>query len=132
MYPVMIHHSPPGMEAHRMHFHGWFHDADSLVYLIPCLTHRESHLTYYLLTLKKKHAPRELRECVLIHVRLFATPWTVPHQAPPSMGCSRQQYWSGLPFPSPGDLPNAGIELASLVSPTLTGGFFTTSATLET
>ena len=49
----MIHHSPPGMEAHRMHFHGWFHDADSLVYLIPCLTHRESHLTYYLLTLKK-------------------------------------------------------------------------------
>ena len=43
-------------------------------------------------------------------VRLFATPWTVAQQAPPSMGFSRQEYWSGLPFPSPGDLPNPGIE----------------------
>ena len=43
-------------------------------------------------------------------VQLFATPWTVAHQAPPSMGFSRQAYWSGLPFPSPGDLPNLGIE----------------------
>ena len=43
-------------------------------------------------------------------VRLFATPWTVAHQAPLSMGFSRQEYWSGLPFPSPGDLPNPGIE----------------------
>ena len=43
-------------------------------------------------------------------VRLFATPWTVPCQAPPSMGFSRQEYWSGLPFPSPGDLPDPGIE----------------------
>ena len=46
----------------------------------------------------------------LSHVRLFATLWTVAHQAPPSMGFSRQEYWSGLPFPSPGDLPNPGIE----------------------
>ena len=46
----------------------------------------------------------------LSRVRLFATPWTVAHQAPPSMEFSRQQYWSGLPFPSPGDLPNPGIE----------------------
>ena len=44
------------------------------------------------------------------HVRLFATPWTVAYQAPLSMGFSRQEYWSGLPFPSPGDLPNPGIE----------------------
>ena len=43
-------------------------------------------------------------------VRLFATPWTVAHQAPPSMGFYRQKYWSGLPFPSPGDLPDPGIE----------------------
>ena len=43
-------------------------------------------------------------------VRLFATPWTVAHQDPPSMGFSRQEYWSGLPFPSPGDLPDPGIE----------------------
>ena len=42
-----------------------------------------------------------------------ATPWTVAHQAPPSMGFSRQEYWSGLPFPSPGDLPDPGIELRS-------------------
>ena len=46
-------------------------------------------------------------------VRLFATPWTVPYQAPPSMGFSRQKYWSGLPFPSPGDLPNPGVEPGS-------------------
>ena len=46
----------------------------------------------------------------LSRVRLFATPWTEAHQAPPSMGFSRQGYWSGLPFPSPGDLPNPGIE----------------------
>ena len=43
-------------------------------------------------------------------VRLFATPWTVAYQASPSMGFSRQEYWSGLPFPSPGDLPDPGIE----------------------
>ena len=47
---------------------------------------------------------------LLSHVRLFATPWTIAYQAPPSMGFSRQEYWSGLPFPSPGDLPNPGIE----------------------
>ena len=48
---------------------------------------------------------------LLSRVRLFATPWTVAHHAPPSMGFSRQEYWSGLPFPSPGDLPNPGIKL---------------------
>ena len=46
----------------------------------------------------------------LSHVQLFATPWTVAYQATPSMGFSRQEYWSGLPFPSPGDMPNQGIE----------------------
>ena len=46
-------------------------------------------------------------------VRLFATPWTVTYQAPQSMGFSRQEYWSGLPFPSPGHLPNPGIEPGS-------------------
>ena len=49
----------------------------------------------------------------LSRVRLFGTPWTVAHQATPSMGISRQQYWSGLPFPSPGDLPNPGIDPGS-------------------
>ena len=46
----------------------------------------------------------------LSHVRLFVTPWTVAYKAPLSMGFSRQEYWRGLPFPSPGDLPNPGIE----------------------
>ena len=49
----------------------------------------------------------------LSRVRLFATPWTVTYQAPPSMGFSRQEYWSGLPFPSPGHLPDPGIEPGS-------------------
>ena len=46
----------------------------------------------------------------LSRVRLFVTPWTVAYQAPLSMGFPRQEYWSGLPFPSPGDLPDPGIE----------------------
>ena len=49
----------------------------------------------------------------LSHVWLFVTPWTVAHQAPPSLEFSRQEYWSGLPLPSPGDLPDPGIELGS-------------------
>ena len=50
---------------------------------------------------------------LLSRVRLFATPWTAAYQAPPSMGFSRQECWSGLPFPSPADLPNLGIEPGS-------------------
>ena len=49
----------------------------------------------------------------LSRVQLFATPWTVAYQAPLSMGFSRQEYWSGLPFPSPGDLPDPGIKPGS-------------------
>ena len=64
-------------------------------------------------------------------VRLFVTPWTVARQAPLSMGFSRQEYWSGLPFPPPGDLPDQGIEPASLKLPALARGFFTTSTTWE-
>ena len=52
----------------------------------------------------------------LSRVRLFATPWNVAYQAPPSMVFSRQEYWSGLPFPPPGDLPDLGIKPASSVS----------------
>ena len=52
----------------------------------------------------------------LSRVRLLATPWTVAYQAPPTMGFSRQEHWSGLPFPSPGHLPNSGIELGSPAS----------------
>ena len=61
--------------------------------------------------------------CVLSRARLFATPWTAAHQAPLSIGFSRQEYWSGLPCPPPGDLPDPGIKLTS---PAWVGGFFIT------
>ena len=54
-----------------------------------------------------------LHMCILSHVRLFVTPWTVARQAPLSMEFSRQEYWSGLLFPSPRDLPDLGIESVS-------------------
>ena len=61
--------------------------------------------------------------CVLSRVRLFATLWTVAHQAPLFMEFSRQESWSELLFPPPGDLPDSGMEAMSLA---LAGGFFTT------
>ena len=64
--------------------------------------------------------------CMLSCVRLFVTLWTVAHQAPLSMGFPRQEYWSRLPFPPPGDLPDPGIEPASAMSPALAGRSFTT------
>ena len=72
--------------------------------------------------------------CVLSHVaklRLFVTPWTVAHQAPLSMEISKQEYWNGMPFPTPGDLLHQGIEQASLASPALAGRFFTTALNWE-
>ena len=69
--------------------------------------------------------------CVLIRfsrVQLFMTVWTV---TPLSVSLSRLESWSGLPFPPPGDLPDPGIELESLMSPVLVGGFFTVSPTWE-
>ena len=67
----------------------------------------------------------------LNHVQLFAALWIVACQAPLSMGFSRQEYWSVLPCPPPGDLPDPGIKPASLMSPVLAGRFFTISATWE-
>ena len=97
--------------------------------------------TFYLL---KKNLPykvyvkhmlsiRDIIECavlccaVLRLIWLFVTPWAVAHQAPLSMGFSRKEYWSGLPFPSLGDLPDPGMEPAFLVTLGLAGGFFTTA-----
>ena len=59
-------------------------------------------------------------------VRLFATPWAVAHQAPLSMGFSRQDHWTGPPRPLPGDLPNPEIKPTSLQPPARARGFFTT------
>ena len=64
-------------------------------------------------------------------VQLFVTLCIVAYQAPLSMGFSKQEHWSGLPCPSPGDLPDPGIKPESLLPPTLAGRFFTTSATWE-
>ena len=77
-------------------------------------------------------SPPAFSTCMLSRfsrVRLCATPRTVAYQAPLSMGFSRQEYWSGVPFPSPGDLPHPGINPAFLMSPA--AGFFTTNATWE-
>ena len=71
---------------------------------IEQITKQCSRLPLLVLSLKVKSLSR---------VQLFATPWTVAYQAPPSMGLSRQEYWSGLPFPSPGALPDLGIEPGS-------------------
>ena len=87
-------------------------DLHPWLYLWPGRNHREwinSHVVYSL-------------SCV----RPFATLWTVVDQAPPSTGFPRQEYWSGLPFPSPGDLPHPGIEPRSPGSPMLVSEFFTT------
>ena len=72
--------------------------------------------------------------CVLSHssrVPLFATPWTIAHQASLSIGFSRQECWSRLPCPPPGDLPDPGTEPTTLKSPALAGKLFTTSTTWE-
>ena len=74
-------------------------------------------------------SPQELN--LFSCVGLFVTPWTVACCAPLSMGFSRQAYWSGLPFPSPGHLPNPGMEPTSLGSSALIGSLFTTSASWE-
>ena len=93
---------------------------------------RETH-TLFLLAPSSSQT-ESVHVCRLSHfscVRLFATPWTVAHQAPLSMGFSRQEYWSGLLCPPPGDLPDPEIKLESLMSPALASGFFTTSTTWE-
>ena len=77
----------------------------------------ENAFQFSFLQLKEKLHEHKVKVKVksLSCVRLFATPWTVAYQAPPSMGFSRQYSWSGLPFPSPGDLPDPGIEPRSSV-----------------
>ena len=73
--------------------------------------------------------------CVCVHAQSYPTlynPWTGACQAALSMEFSKQEYWSGLPFPTPGDLPDLGIELKSLAFPTLATRFFTNCFTQET
>ena len=83
--------------------------------------------------IKDPTCPNERCACAqpLGLVRLCATPRTAARQAPLSSGLPRQEYWSGLPGPPPGDLPDPGIEPTSLMFPALAGGFFTTSSSWE-
>ena len=89
---------------------------------------RTKHLKHTLVHL-------ELRSCACSVISIMSNSvmlWTVAHQAPLSMGFSRQEYWSGLPCPPSGDLPDSGIKPASLKFPALVDRFFTTSATSNT
>ena len=122
-------------EDEMVGWHHWFggHEFDeapgagdgqgSLACCSPCsLTHQESDTTEHWTEI----AP--LPPCVLSCVWLFATPWTIPREAPLSMEFSRQEYWSGLPFPTSGDLLDPGIEPACLAYLALEGELSTTSA----
>ena len=80
-------------------------------------------LSYFLLLNPNQCLPFKRVSHSFSRIQLFVTPWTVAHQAPLSMELSRQEYWSGLPFPPPGDLPDPGIEP---MSPAMAGRFFTT------
>ena len=85
----------------------------------------------YMAQIKYMDANNSNGVCMLSHVRLFANPWTVTHQAPLSMKFSSQNYWRRLPLPTPGDLPDPGKEPVSFTSPTLAGRVFTTSTTWD-
>ena len=104
-------------------FQGWF----QYILQLPCTPgddHPPNHIHFWTLS---------VCVCVLIHfshVRL-SYPMDCSPQAPLSTGFPREEYWSRLPFPPPGDLPDSGIEPASLIPPELEGEFFTTSTTWE-
>ena len=103
---------------------------------LPSAAHPQSQVRLVPGLLLPKRLPWELpRMCAWLssfsHVQLFATSWTVALQTSLSMGFSRLEYWSVLPCPPPGDLPDPTIERASLMSPELAGEFFTTSASWE-
>ena len=109
--------SDPGKQRQHSAVYWW-------LMIFPDITaeSRDSHIRVLLTKISK---------CAqsLSHVQLLAVTWIVVHPAPLPMEVSRQEYWSGLPFPPPGDLPYSGIESTSLVSPALAAGFFATSAT---
>ena len=88
-------------------FGGTFKTRKSVTYM-PCSL--RSHLPLPSLSPPHPGQPEPEVAQLLRRVQLFATPWTIAYQASPSLGFFRQEYWSGLPFPSPGDLPDPGIE----------------------
>ena len=90
-------------------------DDTEIRYLIPSLLTASWLWLHYMVSLSLPLSNLKRWWKLLSCVQLFATPWTVAHQAPLSMGFSRQEYWSGLPFPSPGDLPDPGVKTRSPV-----------------
>ena len=110
---------------------GWYVYTHMDIHTHPCTSMCMNEYTY-------KPIDMCMYRCVFTHLcthglvmkscLTLVTPWTIGHQAPLSIGFSRQEYWSGLPFTSPGDLPNTRIEPVSLVSPALVGRFCTTNA----
>ena len=96
---------------------GWLTDSDPAPLkgagFMPSFAHRENKFVMPWLWV------RACSVCMHSHVRLFVTPWTIAHQAPLSMGFSRQQFWTGLPCPPPGDLTPPGTEPTSPASPSL-------------
>ena len=102
----------------------WLSSSSSMIHYINWLPNSEPSLhPWYKLHFVTVHTSFCMIAQLLSHVWLFMSPWTVAHQVPLSTGFSRQEHWSGLPFPSPGDFPDSGIKPAS---PALAGGFFTT------
>ena len=91
-------------------------------FLVKNLSLLKNHNEISLHTCLNGSYPKDTLSCFSC-VQLFATPWIVACQIPLSMGFSRQEEWSGLLFPSPGDLPESRVEPASLMSPALAGGF---------
>ena len=102
----------------RLHFN---YEKDVNVYTVGLNQHRSGHFWLFeqsALKWRKKANCKafkflhswKVKVKSLSHVQLFATPWTVAYQATPCLGLSRQENWNGLPFPSPGDLPDPGIE----------------------
>ena len=136
----------PPLHSSSMYFLTWkFAQRKDLEPKCPrYLTCRKAHIMSAVMTAKEPSIakPSAITEeknwlivcmhvCVLNHVCLLMTPWTVAHQAPLSIGFPRQEYWSGLPRPPSGDLSNPGIEPEFLMARALTGRFFTTSAAWE-
>ena len=120
MWPSVLCYAPPlGIYSNKLSFQ-W--QSSDLLHSLSLTDDK----TYIL-----KERPVCMCACSISRVPLFVTPWTIAHQAHLAMGLYRQEYWSGLPCPPSGDLPNLGIEPASLMSPALSGRFFTTSATWE-
>ena len=94
--------------------------------MLVCISHTHYHMHMWILKRYVK-IDRCISLCVLCHVRFFEALWTVAHQVPLSVEFSWQEYWSGLPFSTPGDVFDPGIKPASPECPALAGRFFKTA-----